>query len=89
MRTSIRKRPDKYLAAEIDGELILVQADTGAFFSLAGTGLAIWRALDHSNDPDAIVQSLLNSYDVGHDHCRRSVAQFTNRLVDAGFAEYS
>ncbi|TNE32942.1 MAG: PqqD family protein [Alphaproteobacteria bacterium] len=88
MHATIRKRPDKYLATEIDDELILVHADTGAFFSLAGTGLAIWRALDHSNDPDAIVQSLIDGYDVEHDRCQRSVVRFNNRLVEAGFAEF-
>jgi len=88
MRQSVHKRHDKFLATDIDDEMILVHADTGAFFSLAGTGLAIWRALDHSNDPQAIVQSLLDSYDVEHDHCQRSVSQFTDRLVEAGFAEF-
>lgn len=85
---SVRKRHDKFLATDIDGEMILVHADSGAFFSLTGTGLAIWQALDHNNDPEAIVQSLRDSYDVEHGHCQRSVSRFTHRLVEAGFAEF-
>ena len=84
----IRKRPENYLATEVDGELILVHADSGAFFSLTGTGLAIWQALDHSNDPEAIVQTMLDSYDVDHDQCQKSVAEFADHLVTAGFAEF-
>ncbi len=88
MLRRIRKSPAKFLASDVDGELILVHADSGAFFSLSGTGLAIWQALDHSNDPAAIVQTLLDSYDVDHDQCERSLAEFSGRLVEAGFAEY-
>ncbi len=84
----IRKIPQKFLATDIDGELILVHADTGVFFSAKDTGRAIWQAIDRSPAIEDIVQGLRNDYEVAPEECLRSVLAFTDQLVEAGLAEY-
>ena len=84
----ISKCPDKYLATEIDGELILVQAGTGAFFSLKDTGLAIWNALDSTADTEEVAAQLSEDYSVTAEECIGEIERFADQLVEAGFAQY-
>lgn len=84
----LSKCPDRYLATEVDDELILVQAETGAFFSLKGTGLEIWHALDQNGDPHDVAARLARVYAVEETQCLGEVQQFADQLVEAGFATF-
>lgn len=84
----IRKIAQKFLATDIDDELILVHADTGVFFSAKETGRAIWQAIDRNEAIEDIVQGLQREYDVAPEDCLRSVLAFADQLVEAGLAEY-
>lgn len=82
------KLPDKFLASEVDGELILVHGDTGAFFALKDVGLAIWKKLDEHSELDSVCADLCREFDVSESHCEQSVARFASELVEAGLAEF-
>lgn len=84
----LTKCPDKYLATEVDNELILVQAGTGAFFSLKDTALTIWNALDCTESSQALAEQLSKEYDVPPERCLDEVREFADQLVEAGFAQY-
>lgn len=79
------KDPQSFLSTDVDGELILVQAETGAFFSLKDTGLAVWNALDGAGDMVSLRDEILAEYDVSPEECEHDIAQFIRQLVDAGF----
>lgn len=83
------KRPDKYLASEVDGEVILVHGDTGAFFALKDVGLAIWHKLDQQPELEAVCEDLQEEFEVDAAECRQSVDRFARELVEAGFAEFA
>lgn len=85
----IRKRTDKYLASKVDGELILIQGDSGAFYSLTDVGLEIWEKLDQLETVEQISAALQDDYHVSADVCEQAVAEFTTSLVAAGLAEYA
>ena len=83
------KLPDKFLASEVDGELILVHGDTGAFFALKDMGLTIWRKLDDDAALDSVCADLQMEYEVSETQCQQSVERFANELVEAGFAKFA
>lgn len=83
------KQPDNFLASEVDGELILVHGDTGAFFALKDVGLSIWRKLDENPALDAVCECLRSEYDVSPEQCQKSVDRFARELVEAGFAKFA
>lgn len=85
---ALRKRPDKFLSSEVDGEVILIHGDSGQFFALADVGLAVWQLLDRGQDLGAICRELDRRYEIEPAECRRAVEQFAGQLVDAGFAEF-
>ncbi len=82
------KTPQNFLATELDDELILVHGRSGAFYSIKDSGLAIWRALDETDDLDEIVGILCRDFDVGEARCRDEVCAFSNELVESGFAQF-
>jgi pyrroloquinoline quinone biosynthesis protein D len=63
MSTALVKCPDRFIETEIDDEAVLMDLDSGDFFSLAGTALAIWQRLDGARGRDAIVAELAAAYD--------------------------
>jgi len=85
----LRKIQGSSLATEVDGELVMIHADTGRFFALRDVGLAVWQALDSEHDLDAITSRLAADYAVDAETCRADVTAFAAQLVEAGFAEYA
>lgn len=85
----LRKLPEKFLASEVDGELILVHGETGAFFALKDTGLEIWKSFESEMELGLICDHLVGVYDISHEACQASVHSFADQLVDAGFAAYA
>jgi len=76
-------------AVMLDGSLVILHPDSGKFFTLGDTGLAIWQMLDHESEIDRIVESLVNEYEIDAASCRHEVDQFADQLAAAGFAEIS
>lgn len=85
--SKINKLTHKFIASEVDGELILIHGDSGEFFAISDIGLEIWRMLDEERDVAAIVERLVSRYSIPQAECERDVRKFTEDLVGVGFAE--
>ena len=46
----------------LDGEVVIINLDTGIYYSTNGTGAAIWHLLDTGMSIEQIVTSMTNSY---------------------------
>lgn len=82
-----RKIADNFIETELDGELVLLNLQSGRFHALKDTGLAIWRLLDGKNDVSAIRQSMAERYNIDEAACRDKVSAFLQTLTAAGFVE--
>ena len=82
------KNPDKYESADLDGEVVMIHADTGKFFALKDIGLEVWSRLDGESDLDALCEGLSHDYDGDDDTIRTQVRAFCDDLVAIGFARY-
>jgi len=87
MSAVIRKCTDRFFETELDGEVVLMNANSGSFHALKGTGLAIWRLMDEASDADRLVGLLCERYAIDEATCRKDVDLFLARLVEAGFVE--
>jgi hypothetical protein len=54
--------PSQVVHETIDDEVIIIQLDRANYYSLAGTGLEIWRMICAGLSPDAILSRLQNAY---------------------------
>ncbi len=84
----VHKLEKSYQGAEIDGEFVLIHADSGKFFALKDTGLDVWHRLDDENDVDVVCKTLAQEYDAPETTIRPSVEAFVAHLVDLGLARY-
>jgi hypothetical protein len=84
----LRKISGTYQATELDGELVMIHADTAKFFAIKDVALHVWNALDGEANIDRICAGVEQSFDVDGETCRSSVKAFADQLVEAGFAEY-
>jgi hypothetical protein len=68
-------------STEIDGEIVLMNAQTDSYYSLSGTAAAVWKALNPGASLESICKSLLREYTVEDETCRRDVSEFLKLLM--------
>lgn len=88
-KTQIRKCTSRYLATSLDDEIILVHADSGAFYSLKETARLVWQQIDETPEIGRICEALTREYAIDDGECRRDVMAFIEDIVAAGFAEFA
>ncbi len=62
MTTAIAKDPARFVETVIDDEIVVMQLDSGDFFSLSGSARAIWEAIDGTRDEAAICAALAGEF---------------------------
>lgn len=74
--------PDLHLpSTEIDGEIVVMNCQTNAYYSLSGTAAAVWGLMKTGASLDHICESLLSEYAVDQETCRRDVSDFLEVLL--------
>ena len=84
---AIAKAQGKFVETEIDDEVVLMDLESGNFFSLAGTSLAVWQAIDGERSEDEIAALLAEEYDQPLDQVLSDVTDFLGELRDAGLVD--
>ena len=79
-----RKSPD-LVFRQIAGEFVLVPirhdvADLEAVYTLGGVGVRIWELLDGERDGHAILDQIVQEYDVTPDEARTDLLEFLGEL---------
>ncbi len=76
-------RSDKVLLAEFDGESVLLNTQTGHYFSINEAGLAIWRLASAERSREEIVSELEATFDISHSQASADVDSFLASLKGA------
>lgn len=71
------------LWTELDGQIMLMNVEKGAYYELVGIGGDIWRLLDVSRSEAEIVDQIVERYRVSRDQCLSDVRVFLEKLVAA------
>ena len=81
MTMAIVKDPARFVETVIDDEVVVMQLDSGDFFSLSGSARAIWEAIDGTRDEAAVCAVLAGQfYDADRAGLATDVARFVARL---------
>jgi hypothetical protein len=64
----------------IEGETIMINGETGNYYSLNSVGSAIWRAIEANAAPDQIVRFIAARYEAPRDEIRAAVNDFLAEL---------
>lgn len=83
----ITKAQASFSETAIDDEIVVMHLVSGEFFSLTGTGRAVWLLLDGTRTRDAVVAAAAEQYDVSPADIAADVDEFLTLLGAAGFLE--
>lgn len=86
MDRSVRK-PDCVLVRELEGEAILVNLETEAYFGLDEIGTRIWTELVASSSIEEACEVLEEELDVEPTTLRRDVEALVTELLEIGLLE--
>ena len=65
---------------DLEGELVLLNLNTGVYFGLDSVGSAIWRLIDGSRSTSEIVSAMTAEYEVDAATCRADLDRFLDAL---------
>lgn len=81
-RVKIKKKLD---VADLSGEKVMIDFETGKYFLIKGTGNDIWDYIQEDITVGEIIERLLSEYEVSREDCTRSVEDFLGRLSELEF----
>jgi hypothetical protein len=82
--SSVYTRNPTPLAANVDGEIVMLEPSTSRYFGLADTAVRIWQLLEVPSSVADVVDALLEEYDVDRETCTSEVLAFISELEVAG-----
>jgi hypothetical protein len=75
-------RGDDYVFNEVDGELVMMNIETGAYASMNETGKTIWELLEEPKTIKSILNSLAEEYRVDAKTVQEDVLPFVSVLLE-------
>ncbi len=77
-------RAQEVLSTELDRETILMSIDAGAYYGLAGTAQSIWEKLETPLTFSALVDVLVEEYEITLEACAADLQQFLAAMEREG-----
>jgi hypothetical protein len=71
----------------IDGETILINLESGNYYSLDGCGVEVWSLLAQGQSGDEVVGELQSRYPAAHDDVAEPVHALIDELLQEGLME--
>lgn len=76
------KRNDEILHVQTNGEVVMLEVDTGHYHHLNETASAIWSVLAEPRELDEVCNLLRQEFHGEHDVIRSEIQGFITALVD-------
>ncbi|MXG89952.1 PqqD family protein [Nocardioides flavescens] len=74
--TPVRLRPGAVSWREVDGEVVLLDLTTSAYFGVNASGTLLWQMLDAGTTPADMTGALVAEFDVDRDRASTDVEAF-------------
>ncbi|MCJ2189196.1 PqqD family peptide modification chaperone [Novosphingobium beihaiensis] len=80
----ILTRNPALVATEMDGEIVMMSVEKGAYYGLSGIGAQIWDALESPRTFDYLIGILRDQFDVDENTLRSDVHAFLLDMKSEG-----
>ena len=87
MSSALVKRADRFVETEIDGETVVMELETGDFFSLSGSALSIWQLIDGTRDRASLAAAVAAEYQLTESQLASEIDAFVADLKAAKLVE--
>jgi hypothetical protein len=84
VRERLRIHPENVVHEEVDGEVIAIDLSGGAYYSIAGSGTAIWAQLAAGASEEEIRAAVATRFDADPETVAGEVAGLLERLRECG-----
>ena len=84
LATSVVERRDGFIEAQVDGELVALNIESGTCYALNTVGSRIWDLLSEPSRIGDLCTTLLSEYRVEPDVCQRDVLDLLEELRAEG-----
>lgn len=81
------RRPDHVVSREIDGEIVLLDLERGEYHHLEEVAVAVWQGLGEGLGEPALVDRIVERWDVDRETACRDLLAFLSELESAGLIE--
>jgi hypothetical protein len=83
------KRRQDLLSSRMDEETVMMNPETGKYYSLNPVATRIWELLSSPVNLDTIISVLTREFNVPEETCRTETLTFIQKLKDNSMIEYS
>ena len=77
-------RDPELIAAEMDGDLVMMNIECGQYFGIGGVGTRAWELLEQPASVDELCPLICAEFEVGADTCRADLPGFVEELLALG-----
>lgn len=81
------KIPDGIVHRDLQGELVLLNLNTGVYFGLDHVGTKIWHLLQEGRSLRSVLDILVKEYDVAETKCREDLLALVTQMREKGLVE--
>lgn len=81
---SVFGRRDRVMVQQVEGESVLLDIDSGEYFSLNAVGGRVWELTDGARSVGGIIATICAEYDVDPDIASRDTGELIDSLAEAG-----
>jgi len=68
----------------LDGESVVLNLDSGVYFTLNMTGTAVWERIDGATSLEEIGRGLWEQFEITVEQAQRDLLELTQTLLDEG-----
>ncbi len=81
-KNTVVQRSPHILASDLENEVVMMDVNSGAYFSMPGPAGRIWHLLESKQTIEALTQALVSEYDISYAQCEAEVLPFLNSLIE-------
>jgi len=84
--TLLQRNPDM-VAANLDGDLVMMNEKLGRYYGISGVGARAWELLETPASIDDLVNSICQEYEIDSETCYQDITQFAQDLMKVSLIE--
>ncbi|AGA92228.1 Coenzyme PQQ synthesis protein D (PqqD) [Thioflavicoccus mobilis 8321] len=86
-RTSVIRQSEEQVAAEVDGEVVMMSVEQGNYYGLDEVGSRIWQLIETPTTLADLCEDLTKEFDVEPATCEEDVVRFLEELAAQGLVK--
>ncbi|WP_295393068.1 PqqD family peptide modification chaperone [uncultured Thiodictyon sp.] len=80
-------RNSDLVAADMDGDLVMMSIEEGEYYGISGVGPRIWELLERPVTVDELAVTICGEFAVDEPTCRSDLLHFTQELIGLGLVQ--